>query len=160
PLSRPCATTVGEPQRLGTIRRRGAKGLAMLALLAAAAALLSCSTGERAPYSGGEPGGPSATSGDVTSTNGGGGGASGAEPGQAGCPCNEAGAVAECGKIISTSGDYVTCSMGHARCDGQVWGPCAGDHFFIKSAPNASSPVLGAQPLSTQVACTNTCDPA
>jgi len=50
-------------------------------------------------------------------------------PGHAGCPCETAGATADCGRIDYVSGDYVTCVMGTSRCDGTQWGPCTGNRI-------------------------------
>src|SRR5262245_59263826 len=55
-----------------------------------------------------------------------------ATPGHEGCPCDEAGASVECGKVVEQKDDYTTCSMGHAWCDGQTWGACVGNRFVLK----------------------------
>jgi hypothetical protein len=80
-------------------------------------------------------------------------------PGHAGCPCDETGATAECGKVVQRSGDYVTCSMGRSTCDGQKWGECVGDRIVAKSLPGMALAASGRQILGTPGNCTNICDP-
>ncbi len=80
-----------------------------------------------------------------------------ATPGE-GCTCPTAGAVVDCGQVISRQGDYVTCSAGKRTCDGSKWGACKGDHVLYRSV----GPVGDLQPLGLggQTACTdNPCDP-
>src|SRR5712671_113507 len=83
--------------------------------------------------------------------------------GQPGCPCDETGAVVECGKVIERSGDYVTCSMGRTTCIGQsgqsqTWGECLGDHIVAQSVPGLAL-AGGRRILSTKTSCANVCDP-
>jgi hypothetical protein len=82
-----------------------------------------------------------------------------AMPGHFGCPCEETGASVDCGKVVERAGDYVTCSMGRSTCDGQTWGPCIGDHYALRSLPGAGFGASGLVPMSTNVPCTNVCDP-
>jgi hypothetical protein len=45
-----------------------------------------------------------------------------------GCPCDEPGETAECGRIKRIAGDYVWCSTGRQTCDQYgSWGACIGD---------------------------------
>ena len=44
-----------------------------------------------------------------------------------GCPCTSKGASAECGKLTTRNGDYLTCQMGYSTCDGTAWGTCVGN---------------------------------
>jgi hypothetical protein len=62
-----------------------------------------------------------------------------ATPGVQGCRCDQAGAVAECGKILQRYGDYVTCSKGHSWCDGETWGECVGDRVVTEPASAAGA---------------------
>jgi len=80
-------------------------------------------------------------------------------PGYFGCACDETGAIAECGKVVTRNGDYVTCSMGRSTCDGESWGECIGDHIVAKSLPGHMLGASGRQILGTPVNCANICDP-
>ena len=54
---------------------------------------------------------------------------------EAGCPCDEPGAVIECGRVKRIVGDYVWCSTGMQTCDQYgSWGKCTGDQ--VAAAPN------------------------
>lgn len=76
-----------------------------------------------------------------------------------GCPCAEQGRIAECGTVKSQVGDYVTCSMGHTRCDGARWGSCNGDRIVVKSLPGRSLSSGGIGLSDVQLTCDNVCDP-
>jgi hypothetical protein len=93
---------------------------------------------------------------DQTGTMPGGGCAS---PGTAGCPCSEIGQSVACGDLVAKSGAYVTCSMGHSKCDGHAWGACLGNTIVQKSLTGRSLAADGLRPLYTTSACTNLCDP-
>ncbi|HET9934210.1 MAG TPA: hypothetical protein VFQ35_26090 [Polyangiaceae bacterium] len=82
-----------------------------------------------------------------------------ATPGHKGCACSDAGAIVECGDVVRMSGDYVTCSMGYARCDGKTWGACEGNRVVAQSLPNRALGSNGYQLLSTTGGCANPCDP-
>jgi hypothetical protein len=72
------------------------------------------------------------------------------------CPCDQPGAVVECGSVEQRSGDYVTCAMGHRSCDGTRWGACQGSVLTTKSL----SPGLHMLGLAaTPGACAGPCDP-
>lgn len=47
-----------------------------------------------------------------------------AHDGTQGCPCEEDGARAECGKVLSKIGDQITCGYGYSTCSEGAWGPC------------------------------------
>jgi len=45
-----------------------------------------------------------------------------------GCPCDQPGETAECGRVKRIAGDYVWCSTGIQTCDEfGSWGACIGD---------------------------------
>src|ERR1700753_1270498 len=70
-------------------------------------------------------------------------------PGHEGCPCSEEGATGDCGQVAAGSGSYVTCSMGHSRCDGKAWGACVGNRIVAASLPGMGLGIGGLHPLST-----------
>ncbi len=76
-----------------------------------------------------------------------------------GCPCSVGGDVEACGKVIDMSGGYVTCSIGHAMCDGTTWGECVGNTITTKSLPGATLASGGIHIDSMPTTCTNLCDP-
>ena len=80
--------------------------------------------------------------------------------GTAGCPCTEANATAECGRIDYVSGDYVTCVMGTSRCDGTQWGPCEGNRIVAQNYRGHSLTASGIQLQSLTAGCDIPCDPA
>jgi hypothetical protein len=80
-------------------------------------------------------------------------------PGAEGCPCDQDGSLAKCGKIVSSSGDYVTCSVGYSTCNGTTWGPCVGNTIVIKSLVGRSLVASGLRFQSTTTPCPNVCDP-
>jgi hypothetical protein len=80
-------------------------------------------------------------------------------PGNVGCACDEVGAVTECGKVVERSGDYVTCSVGRATCDGEKWGECVGDRIVAKSWPGLALSASGRKILGTPGTCANVCNP-
>ena len=80
-------------------------------------------------------------------------------PGNVGCACDEKGVVAECGKVIERSGDYVTCSVGRSTCDGEKWGECVGDRIVAKSLPGLALSASGRKILGTPGNCANVCNP-
>ncbi len=48
-----------------------------------------------------------------------------------GCPCAEAGATVDCGRVYRISGTYVTCSEGVLTCqDDGGWSACIGDSTY------------------------------
>jgi hypothetical protein len=113
--------------------------------------MLSCAKAEKAPSLGDGVITPPASDGSATDGC--------TRPGQVGCPCDEIGASVECGKVVTRNGDYVTCSLGRTTCDGNVWGPCIGDHIVAQSVSSYSLNAGGLHTLSTATACTNVCDP-
>src|SRR5688572_20398780 len=54
---------------------------------------------------------------------------------QAGCSCEDEGAVADCGEVSETYEDYVTCSMGERTCLDGEWGECLGDRRVQMDKP-------------------------
>jgi hypothetical protein len=80
-------------------------------------------------------------------------------PGHLGCACDEVGITAECGKVVERNGEYVTCSMGRATCDGKAWGDCIGNRIIAKSVPGTSLNASGRKILGTPTNCANVCDP-
>jgi hypothetical protein len=54
---------------------------------------------------------------------------------QAGCSCEDEGAVVDCGKVTETYDDYVTCSMGERTCLDGEWGECLGDRRVQLDTP-------------------------
>lgn len=82
-----------------------------------------------------------------------------AHEGTLGCPCDEEGARAECGQVLSKFGDQVTCGYGWSTCSEGAWGPCIINNSSApvsKSASNLIDQALGG-PSSTCKA--NPCDP-
>jgi hypothetical protein len=82
-----------------------------------------------------------------------------AKPGKAGCPCTEAGSVVECGQLESVSGDYITCNMGYATCNGSVWGACTGNTVVARSVVGHALTPYGKRTLEVSSNCENPCDP-
>ena len=80
-------------------------------------------------------------------------------PGTAGCPCTEAGATSDCGRIDYVSGDYVTCVMGTSQCDGTHWGVCSGNRIVAQSIRGQGLTISGKSTLSTTGGCDIPCDP-
>jgi hypothetical protein len=76
-----------------------------------------------------------------------------------GCPCDQAGATIECGKVISHEGDYVTCSMGRTSCIGGKWAACEGDRILTKSVDVNLTAAGSVHTTAHAVPCTNACDP-
>ncbi len=75
-----------------------------------------------------------------------------------GCPCDDEGSVAECGKVLRSSGDYLWCSVGHRTCTDGEWGECVGDRT-VQIASDEPPPFdLEAVP-SPQTCVDNPCDP-
>jgi hypothetical protein len=54
-------------------------------------------------------------------------------PGHPGCPCDVPGQTVDCGTEVTTSGDYVMCSMGTSVCQDGKWGACQGHTLKAKS---------------------------
>ncbi len=54
---------------------------------------------------------------------------------QAGCACDDEGAVVDCGSVKEEYDDYVTCSMGQRTCEEGTWGACLGDRRTQIDAP-------------------------
>ena len=77
----------------------------------------------------------------------------------AGGTCQVEGTVQACGNVTRSYGDYVTCSMGEATCQGGFWSACVGDHFSTMSLPNVRLTRAGLRVMSAPVPCTNVCDP-
>jgi hypothetical protein len=75
---------------------------------------------------------------------------------QAGCACDKAGAVADCGKVEVRAGSYVQCSMGKITCDGNKWGACIGDLVTTRAFSGGG---LRLQSLGSSMPCGNPCDP-
>ncbi len=86
-----------------------------------------------------------------------------AKPGTAGCACTVPGATAACGEVVTKSGNYVSCSMGNATCDGAAWGPCIGNVIVSKSlSPPTTAGGLHFSALGMPGVCpagSNPCDP-
>ena len=51
----------------------------------------------------------------------------------AGCPCDEEGAVTDCGSVKEVHDDYVTCSAGTRTCLDGSWSECTGERLTLKS---------------------------
>ena len=49
------------------------------------------------------------------------------------CPCDEEGAVTDCGSVKEIHDDYVTCSAGTRTCVDRSWSECTGDRLTMKS---------------------------
>jgi hypothetical protein len=80
-------------------------------------------------------------------------------PGRQGCPCDTDGADAACGTVAGRYGDYVSCAMGRAVCQGGTWGPCATENLVTKSLAKTTLGGGGLHTLSTIVACPSTQTP-
>lgn len=79
-------------------------------------------------------------------------------PGREGCSCPQEGVAVACGKVVQTSGSYVTCSMGHSTCQAGTWGACLGNKIVQKSVASMSLGD-GLHVEYTTAACPNICDP-
>jgi hypothetical protein len=83
-----------------------------------------------------------------------------------GCPCSSEGQQVACGKVVSKSGDYVSCSEGTRTCTNGSWGDCIGQYNTITSG--SAAPVGGdihtlglSLPSADSGPCaTNPCDPS
>lgn len=82
-----------------------------------------------------------------------------ATPGHEGCPCSEKDLEVECGKLVTRSDEYVTCSMGHSKCDGTTWGACTGNRIVTASLPGVGLGMGGLHPMATTGPCTDPCNP-
>jgi hypothetical protein len=82
-----------------------------------------------------------------------------ATPGQEGCPCSEEGEAVECGKQVTRADNYVTCSMGHSRCEGGSWSACVGNRIVSASLPGMALGMGGLHPMATSGMCTDPCNP-
>ncbi|MEO8796736.1 MAG: hypothetical protein ABI551_02530, partial [Polyangiaceae bacterium] len=80
-------------------------------------------------------------------------------PGVEGCPCSSSGSTAECGKVTKKTGDYVSCQLGTATCDGAKWGSCQGNQVVTQSLPGTSLTTQGLSFQSITGACNDPCDP-
>ena len=76
-----------------------------------------------------------------------------------GCPCTDAGETVECGRVTNKSGDYVTCSIGYATCDGSKWGACIGNRVVTQSVPKTKLSTYGKRTMGISSNCNNPCDP-
>ncbi len=47
-----------------------------------------------------------------------------------GCPCDDAGAQVDCGKVYRISGNHVDCSEGYMTCESGKWGACVGASVY------------------------------
>jgi hypothetical protein len=75
-------------------------------------------------------------------------------------PCTTEGEVKECGRVYTSNGDYLTCSVGHTTCVHEVWSACVGDHFVVKSIPALRLTSAGLKLMTlTGAPCSNACDP-
>jgi len=128
----------------------GLRRLIALSAIGLCSVLAACSRDKHAPtIDPGDPGGlPAVTVADPCAT-----------PNE-GCACTTAGQVIDCGKVITRTNDYVTCSMGNRSCDGSVWSSCKGSTTQTQSvaAPHSRFRV---QSLGSSTSCvaTDPCDP-
>src|ERR1019366_2200816 len=75
-----------------------------------------------------------------------------------GCPCSAPGQTVDCGKVVQSSGNYVTCSEGTRTCDNGIWGDCNGQFTTTKALPSGGG--LQVQGLNPSSPCVNNpCDP-
>ncbi|MBX3206553.1 MAG: hypothetical protein KF764_15885 [Labilithrix sp.] len=75
-----------------------------------------------------------------------------------GCPCDEPGAVVDCGKTLERYNDFVLCAAGKRTCIGERWGECSGDGAIsTKHVPSLRFSAL--QATSTSCGTINACDP-
>lgn len=82
-----------------------------------------------------------------------------ANPGHEGCPCSGAGTTSQCGKVVQQTGDYVTCQMGTATCNGSTWGTCVGNTVVSQSLPGTSLTTQGLGFQTVTGGCNDPCDP-
>lgn len=75
-----------------------------------------------------------------------------------GCPCTTAGEVADCGKVTSVFGQYVTCSEGTRTCNGTTWGECVGEYVTQKAIPSAQFAALGTPTSCSDDPCSPYCN--
>lgn len=75
-----------------------------------------------------------------------------------GCPCDDPGAVVDCGKVVEHFNDFVLCAAGKRTCEGDRWGECSGDGALsTKHVPSLRLSAL--QGTSTSCGTINACDP-
>ena len=79
-----------------------------------------------------------------------------AHPGVEGCPCDDDGAMTECGVLQGTDGATVTCGFGKARCAQGHWGTCDVD---VTRSRVLSGAGLSPQGLGPSQSCNLPCDP-
>lgn len=82
-----------------------------------------------------------------------------ATPGHEGCPCSPSGTTVACGKVTQQTGDYVTCEIGTATCNGSVWSACAGNHIVSQSLSGSSLTTQGLNLQTVTGGCSDPCDP-
>ncbi|HZU82171.1 MAG TPA: hypothetical protein VE987_04610, partial [Polyangiaceae bacterium] len=87
------------------------------------------------------------------------GGGAACGPGRAGCPCDGAGASAECGSTVGHYGDYVTCAMGRSYCQDGKWTACLDTTLVTKSLGKTTIGSGGLRVLSSPLPCQDACDP-
>jgi len=77
-----------------------------------------------------------------------------------GCACVTEGQVVECGKVITRTNDYLTCSMGSRRCVGAAWGSCSVSGTQTQSV-SVDSSRFRIQALGNSASCavSDPCDP-
>lgn len=74
-----------------------------------------------------------------------------------GCPCEEPGAVIDCGKTLERVNDFVMCAMGKRTCVDHRWGECSDGPLTTKHVPTLRLSAL--QPAGTSCGSINPCDP-
>lgn len=124
--------------------------VALLAALGAFVALTGC--------------GPSPNPGEEGSTVGPDGSIGGGDPcatPDVGCSCTQPGQSMNCGNVVQTAGNYVTCSEGTRTCDDGVWSDCVGQYVTTKALSTGGGSGIRIQGLNASATCVNNpCDPA
>jgi hypothetical protein len=70
------------------------------------------------------------------------------------------GELADCGRVVQTVGNTVTCSLGQTTCDGVTWGACLGDLKANSFTIPLGGGGLRFESLGAQNTCANNpCDP-
>ena len=75
-----------------------------------------------------------------------------------GCPCNQAGAIASCGKLSESYDDYIVCSQGQTTCDGTRWSQCVENgSTYTRSISGLNLANIAEAPGACANACAQSC---
>lgn len=78
-----------------------------------------------------------------------------------GCPCDEDGALAECGSIKEQRGSYLICWRGARVCEDGQWGECVNESLVLIPTSTRAKALQGLRltSLGKAESCENLCDP-